>query len=208
VAIPSLKDHYAKLMRRLFPKGYAWARLNDKNSLLYKLTDSMSYEFVRIHERALKLIDEYDPRTTFELLEDWERVLGLPDECDSSTDRTIEERRNRILQVLTMIGAQNEAFYKNLASNFGFNVDVISAEDQPAFRVGKSRVGDRLTNGDWRYTFIIRAPAEFLIKFRTGRSSVGDPLVKVGNSTLQCLLQKHKPAHTIVLFSFGELGEF
>lgn len=202
MANTTLRQKYLKLVKRLFPRGYAWERIRDKDSNLSKLSDAYADELCKIDERALELIREVDPRSTVELLEDWERLLGLPDECDGQEDKTIQERRTRIIQLLTTRGGQNEQFYKELASNFGFEVDVISAEDQPPFTAG-SKAGDRLTNGPWRYAFVINAPADFLVRFRAGQGAAGDPLVKVGNDTLQCLMEKYKPAHTIVLFSFG-----
>lgn len=206
MATSSLAAKYSRLLRRLFPRGKAWENVNTSDSTIYKLLSSLSLEFCRVDERAKELIREVDPTSTFELLEDWERLLGLPDSCDPEEDKTLEERRRRVLQVLTTQGGQNEQFYKELAANFGFDVDVISAEDQPPFTAG-SRAGDRLTNGTWRYAFVIKAPAEFLITFKAGQGTAGQPLVKIGNDTLQCLMEKHKPAHTIVLFSFGD-GEF
>jgi len=200
-----LRSKYSKVIRRLFPKGLAWLGLQDFESNLYKLLDSYSNEPYRIDKRSTELIKEVDPRTTLELLRDWERLLGLPDECDSAPeDQSIQERRTRIIQVLTTRGGQNESFYQQLAANFGFDVDVISAEDQPPFLAGQARAGDRLTNGLWRYAFVIKAPAEFLVLFKAGQGAAGDPLVKVGNSVLECLMEKHKPAHTVVLFSFGD----
>lgn len=206
MANTSLRKKYLGLIRKIFPRGKAWERIFDADSNLSKLSDAYAEELERIHTRSNELIREVDPRTTLQLLPDWERLLGLPDQCDNSEDQTVQERRTRVLQVLTTRGGQNEAFYKELASNFGYDVDVISAEDQPPFVAG-SRAGDRLTNGDWRYAFVIKAPADFLIRFRAGQGTAGDPLVKVGNDTLQCLMEKHKPAHTIVLFSFGD-GEY
>lgn len=206
MATTSLREKYSNLLRKLFPRGKAWENVNEKESTIYKILDSIATEFCRIDDRAKELIKEVDPTSTFELLEDWERLLGLPDSCDPDEDKTLEERRRRVLQVLTTRGGQNEQFYKELAANFGFDVDVISAEDQPPFVAG-STAGKRLTNGPWRYAFVIKAPAEFLIRFRAGQGTAGQPLVKIGNDTLQCLMEKHKPAHTIVLFSFGD-GEF
>lgn len=206
MASTTLRIKYSKLIRKLFPRGFAWSRTNESDSNIYKLSDAHADEVCKIHERADELVKEVDPTSTFELLEDWERLLGLPDQCDKVGDQTIQERRQRVLQVLTTRGGQNEAFYQELASNFGFDVDVISAEDQPPFTAG-STAGSRLTNGSWRYAFVIKAPAEFLVRFRAGQATAGDPLVKVGNDTLQCLMEKHKPAHTIVLFSFGD-GEY
>lgn len=200
---PTLIGKYRKALTKLFPRGKAWESLESPDTNLYKLLESYSTEICRIDDRAKALIEEVDPRTTVELLTDWERLLGLPDECDNVVDPTQQERRNRVLQVLTTRGGQNEQFYKDMASNFGIDAELISAEDQPPFTAG-SRAGDRLTNGLWRYAFTVVSPADFLIKFRAGQGSAGDPLVKVGNDTLQCLIEKHKPAHTIALFSFGE----
>lgn len=205
MANATLRERYSRLVRKLFPQGWAWFRVNDSSSVIYKLLDSISIEYCRVEERGRDLLKEVFPDSTFELLEDWERLLALPDECDPNTAQSLQERRTRVIQVLTTRGGQNEQFYKDLAANFGFDVDVISAEDQPPFLAGISRAGDKLTNGDlWRYTFVITAPAEFLILFRAGQSTAGDRLVEVGNDTLECLMEKHKPAHTIVLFNFGD----
>lgn len=204
MATSGLRERYSRLMRKLLPSGWAWLRVNDKTSNIFKLFDSASIEYCRVDERARQLIEEVDPSTTFELLEDWERLLGLPDECDPAVDQSLQERRQRVLQVLTTRGGQNEQFYKELAANFGFDVDVISAEDQPPFLAGAGQAGQRLTNGSWRYAFVINAPAEFLTLFRAGQSTAGDRLVTIGNDTLKCLMEKYKPAHTIVLFNFGD----
>lgn len=206
MANTALANRYSRMIKKLFPRGKAWDSIYIPSSNIFKLIDSWSIETCNIHERALRLIEEVDPRTTSELLEDWERLLGLPDECDGNQSKTIQERRNRVIQILTTRGGQNELFYQTLASNFGFDVDVISAEDQPPFKAG-SKAGQRLTNGNWAFAFVIKAPASFLIRFLAGQGAAGDPLVKVGNQTLQCLMEKHKPAHTIVLFSFGT-GEY
>lgn len=204
MATSRLRERYSQLMRKLLPSGWAWVRKNDPDSFLYKLFDSASIEYCRVDERARELIKEVDPRSSLELLPDWERLLGLPDECDPAEEQSVQERRTRVIQLLTTRGGQNEQFYKELAANFGFDVDVISAEDQPPFLAGQGKAGYRLTNGTWRYAFVIKAPAEFLTYFRAGQSTAGDRLVTIGNDTLQCLMEKYKPAHTVVLFSFGD----
>ncbi len=194
---------YRNLIRKLFPTGKAWNNKSVSSAVLYKLIQSLASEPCRIEARVDDLLKEVDPNTTFELLEDWERLLGLPDECDHNADEmTLQERRQRVIQVLTTRGGQNEAFYKQLASNFGFDIDVIEVQDQPPFRAGISRAGDKLTNGDWRYAFIVKVPSSSLIKFRASLSRAGDPLQVVTNQTIECLLNKYKPAHSIVLFSF------
>lgn len=203
MATTSLK-RYSKLFRKLLPQGWAWQRKHDTDSNLYKLSSSLSVEFCRVEDRSRDLLNEVDPQTTSEMLEDWERLLALPDEC-SPTDEVLteQERRDRVVQVLTTRGGQNEAFYRTLASNFGYDIDVITVSDQPPFRAGQGRAGDRLTNGSWRYAFVITAPADSVERFRAGQNRAGDPLLSVENEVLECLMEKHKPAHAVAIFSFG-----
>lgn len=202
MATPSLVSRYARLLKNLMPTGWFWESKNRKGSNLSKLLNSMAEEYARIEERAYDLIKESNPSTTFELLPDWERVFGLPDECAPDETLTLQQRRQRILQLLTTRGGQNKAFYQTLASQFGFDVDVIEVSDQPPFRAGYGRAGDRLTNGLWRYAFIIQAPADSIVRFRAGISTAGERLLLVQNSTLQCLIEKYKPAHAVAIFTF------
>ena len=203
MASPTVKKKYNNLLKRLFPDGWAWDAKNQKTSNLSKLIASMSEEYTRIDDRGANLIKESNPATTFELLPDWERVFGLPDECSPTQDLSIQQRRQRIIQLLTTRGGQNKGFYQTLASNFGFDVNVIEVSDQPPFRAGSGRAGDKLTNGVWRYAFVIQAPADSLVKFRAGISTAGDRLLLVQNSTLQCLIEKYKPAHAVAIFNFA-----
>jgi uncharacterized protein YmfQ (DUF2313 family) len=202
MASPSVKNRYAKLLKSLLPEGWVWDAKNIKSSTLSKLLSSMAEEYSRIEERALALVKESNPATTFELLPDWERVFGLPDQCAPDESLTLQQRRQRILQLLTTRGGQNKSFYQNLAAQFGYDVGVIEVADQPPFRAGIGRAGDRLTNGTWRYAFIIEAPADSIVKFRAGKSAAGERLLLVQNSTLQCLIEKYKPAHAVAIFTF------
>jgi len=195
---------YQRLLRQLFPKGKAWEAIEDQTSDLRKLLDSLGNEACRVEERSLQLVEESDPRTTSEMLPDWERLLALPDECEQDpASLTIQERRDRLVQVLTTQGGQYPDFYKRLAENFGFDTNIIDVQDQPPFQAGRARAGDRLTNGDWIFTFIVELPATESKIFRAGDGRAGDPLRFYSNPTLECLFNKHKPAHTIVIFSFG-----
>lgn len=197
-------EKYRKIIRDLFPRGSAWESKNEKGTVMRKVLDSLGYEPCRIEEASRAFIDDVFPDTTDNLLVDWERLLNLPDECEKEPENlTIQERRERIIQVLTTLGGQNVTFYKELVNNFGIDIDVIDVEDQPPFRAGYGRAGDKLTNGNWRYAFVITAPVENATVFRAGLSRAGDPLRSFSNPTIECLINKHKPAHTIALFRFA-----
>lgn len=203
MASSTLVAKYKTLIKKLLPQGWAWRFREDTpyNGLI----ESLPIEFCRVEERAYELIKEVFPDTTFELLSDWERLLGIPDECtpDPEDLGSIYERRVRVLQKLTAGGGQNAAFYQFLAQQLGYDVDIIDVEEFTEFRVGESRVGDRLSNTPaWQFTWAVVAPAELTRFFRTGQSTVGERLVLVDNETLRCVIEKFKPAHTNVLFFF------
>lgn len=203
---------YKSLIRKLFPTGWAWRF--DQGSEFEALVEGLANEPCRIEERGFKFLDEMDPNTTFELLTDWERLLGIPDECTpEDRELSIFERRVRVLQKLTTGGGQNEAFYILIADQLGYDIGVIDVEDFKDFRVGEARVGDALNNSSlpgggissagWAFTFQITAPAALVRQFRVGQSTVGERLVLFENEELECVIEKFKPAHTTVLFSFG-----
>lgn len=213
MASTSIKiEKYKSLIRKLFPTGWAW-RFNF-GSDFEALVEGLAQEPCRIEERGFAFLDEMDPNTTFELLEDWERLLGIPDEC-TPEDRElgISERRLRVLQKLTTGGGQSQAFYILIAQQLGYDIGVIDVEDFKDFRVGEARVGDALNNSTlpgggvgaagWAFTFQITAPAALVRYFRVGQSTVGERLVLFENDELECVIEKFKPAHTTVLFSFG-----
>lgn len=190
---------YRQQMQRLLPSGLAWPRA--LAALLTKLLDAAAQEFARVHGRAFKLVDEADPRTTAELLGEWERVAGLPDNCSGLLSPTMQGRRNDLLSKLTSVGGQSPAYYVAIAKAMGF--DVVVEEFRP-FRIG-SRVGEPLSNGDWVYSWRVRAPEVTVSRFRVGQSAVGEPLATWGNAGMECRIRQYKPAHTRVHFAYGGL---
>jgi uncharacterized protein YmfQ (DUF2313 family) len=207
----TVKQNYVDFLQKHFPRGFAW--FQSRPSIIDALVNSIAEEPCRIEERGHKFLDEMDPNTTFEMLENWERLLNIPDECSPPGDPSIFERRVRVLQKLTTGGGQNDGFYRLIAQQLGYDIDVLDVENFRDFRVGISRVGEALTNSTlpngttgpagWAFAFRIKAPIEDFVRyFRVGQSTVGERLVLVENTTLECVIEKYKPAHTTVLFSY------
>lgn len=190
-------EKYVEFLYSLMPRGLAFSR--DPNSFTFKMIEGIAEELYRIEIRGNNILDEADPRTTNELLPDWERALGLPDDC-TGEGPTLQARRNEVLAKLTGIGGINKQFYIDLAASLGFPITI--REYRP-FYVGRASVGDPLSNGPWRYTWQVNAPAATYLRFSVGQSAVGEPLVYAANDTLQCAIDKRKPAETIVLFAFN-----
>ena len=209
-------NRYKEMLIDLLPPGKLWDTKNQPE--LDRLLATTAIEFCRVDDRAEDALREIDPRATFELLEDWERLLGLPDEC-TPDGPSLDERREQILAKYTNVGGISAAFYEALILQLGF---VATVTNPVPFEVGKSRVGDALTNdfevpflvgtnavGDslfnvgWLYYFNVDLPATAVTFFEVGNSTVGEPLADFSNPLIECTIRRLKPAHTGVTFTFS-----
>lgn len=188
---------YRRQLQALLPQGAAWSRA--VKALLTKVLDALGQEFARIDARARQLIDEADPRTTAELLTDWERVAGLPDNCSGLLAETQQGRRNALVSKLVGRGGQTKAYFIEIARALGFDIEI---EEFRSFRIG-SRIGQSLTNGDWKYAWRVNSDSVTVQRFRVGRSAVGERLATWGNAGLECRLRQYRPAQTNIIFAYG-----
>ncbi len=188
---------YLGLLQNLLPAGIAWTR--EKDSVLTALLEGLAVEPARVDDRALDLIDEADPRTTFELLTDWEQTCGLPDECTEAAE-TLQQRREAVVGKLTAIGGQTAEYFIEVAAQIGY---LVTIDEFRPFRAGSSTAGDPLTNGDWQFTWRVNAPEVTTWPFKVGQSTVGEPLRKWGNEKLECAINRLRPAHTHVIYAYG-----
>lgn len=196
--MPTAAD-YLEQLKMLLPPGQAFPR--ESGTTLHSLLDGMSIELARVDGRGEALPLEANPSTTSEMLSDWERVAGLPDKCSGVLEETLQGRKNALLAKLSSTGGQSASYFIELAGLLGYTVTV---EEYRPFRAGLSRAGDALTNGDWVFTWLIRAAETSVISFRAGVSAAGERLRTWGNDTLECKINQLKPAHTIALFAYGE----
>lgn len=191
-------EEYREQLLALLPPGQAFPREN--GTTMDALLDGMSQELARVDARGEALIIDGNPMTTSELLSDWERVAGLPDKCAGTLEETTQGRRNALVTKLAGTGGQSVAYFIGVAASLGYTVTI---EEFRPFRAGWSYAGDPLSNGDWIFTWLVRAPAETVITFKAGQSVAGEALATWGNDTLECKINSLKPAHTLALFAYG-----
>lgn len=191
-------DHYRQVIANAWAKGPVWEGINDSGKTIYKLTQAMAEEYARIDARALNLLNEVFPDTTLELLDDWERVLGLPDTCTGAAT-TLQERRDAIISKLLLIGRQDPQFYIEFMAAFGIEITITQFKP---FRAGQAVAGDALTNENWLFWWQVNSALYNYKEFKAGQSQAGDALRTWGNAALECLINKYKPAHTQVIFSY------
>lgn len=171
------EESYGQQLSQLAPRGKAIPKALD--SRFRQLLFAVAFMLARVEKRARDLLNEFDPRTTVELLPEWERLVGLPDPCTGPAE-TLQERRARVVQKLNPAKYQNLAFYQDLATRLGYVVTI------QEFIPMESPFLWRVTVTEPRITF-----------FRCGQSRCGDRLRSIERADdLECLLFRLKPAHT------------
>lgn len=188
-------NDYARQFKKLLPIGLIWPK--DESTLQNKLYNGLSQEFARVDVRTYKLLDELDPRTTDELLQDWERACGLPDDC-TDLQATVPERRQAVVDKCNAVGGQHNRYYIDLVRQYGY---VITIEEFKASKCGQ-KFGKPMTASTWIWWFRVHAPQETVHVFKTGQSKLGEKFRNWGNQRLECLIRRYKPAHMNVLFSY------
>lgn len=189
---------YLSQLQSLLPQGPAWPR--EPDALLTRMLDGFAEEFARIDARADQLIDEADPRTTYELLADWERVAGLPGHCAAlaAVDLTVEQRRAALVAKLTERGGQSRAYFIALAARLGFTVTITEYHEWSVL----DDVEAALAGPEWNFAWAVNAPLNTVVEW-TVESDVEMPFAVWGNELLECAITEDKPAHTVALFVYS-----
>jgi uncharacterized protein YmfQ (DUF2313 family) len=157
-------------------------------------------ELARIDARIEQLLQEADPRTADEMLEDWERVLGLPDKCAAEEDLSILERRLIAWAKLTEQGGQSRAYFIDLAARYG-EPGVTIDEVRPMHC--NDTCNDALWSDDDLFTWrvnIPRPPDD--VRPMNCNDDCNDALQLYRPSLAECPISERKPAHTSVIFSY------
>jgi uncharacterized protein YmfQ (DUF2313 family) len=190
---------YGRLLGQLLPPGAAWTQ--DPDSLLQTLLRAFGEAMARAHDRADDLYREADAGEAFETLERWEAALGLPDECSIQGAQTIQERSAAVLARLIGLGGQSRPDFLALAEALGYPDATIT--EYQARRHGRASMGEPYGGEDWEDTWQLNLPASLVIQRRHGRAAMGEPYQVWGDSQLECVLHKRKPAGSILLFTYG-----
>lgn len=188
---------YLRQLQALLPPGPAWPRGDE--SIVGGLLAALAAELARIDGRAGQLLEEADPRATAELFLDWERVAGLPDACVLAFDgeQAIAQRRTALIGKLTTVGGQSPDYYIGLAAAIGYAVTITEFAEHSV----NDDVEHPLYGAAWNFAWQVNAALNSITEI-TVDDTVEDPLAAWGNALLECVINRLKPAHTTVLFSY------
>lgn len=177
---PLSNDDYRQVHVQLLPRGLAWPR--QANSVLGRLFAGFSRAYATLHASLILLSRELDPRNTSALLPEWETFAGLPDAC-SLVVGSEAERRAALVAKLTATGGSTATYFVAMAQALGYSTAAVT--EFPVSRFGRARFGARFHGSAWRNVWQVQCPG---------------PCPDV---TLECRINKLKPAHTTVLFHYG-----
>ncbi len=194
-------NEYKENLKDLLPQGLMWPRENGTG--LDKFLYAVATELARVDSRVRDMLREAYPLSSAELLEDWERVVGLPEPC-VGTPTDVQTRRQAVHEKLGRRGGQSRQYFIDLAAKYGFTITIA---EYNTFRAGHSSAGDPVNGPQWRFAWRVNAPETTIRTFKAGQNSAGDPLRRWGNELLECLINRLKPAHTHVIFAYGEIDE-
>ena len=188
---------YLHQLQALLPPGPAWQK--DDNALLTRVLSGLSGELARVDGRAWQIAEEADPRTVAELFADWERVTGLPDACAVAFGgtQTAAQRRAALLGRLTTMGGQSPAYYIALAASIGYAITITEFRAHTV----EDDVNYALFGGAWDFAWQVNAALNTINEI-TVDMTVEDPLAAWGNALLECVINRLKPAHTTLLYSY------
>lgn len=189
---------YLRQLQALLPPGPAWPR--DDNALLTRLLSGLSEELARVDGRAWQIAEEADPRTVAELFADWERVAGLPDACAVAFGgtQTAAQRRAALVGRLTTMGGQSPAYFIALAASLGYAITITEFSEHTV----NDNVEHPFYGSAWNFAWQVNAALNTINEI-TVDMTVEDPLAAWGNALLECVINRLKPAHTTLLYSYN-----
>jgi uncharacterized protein YmfQ (DUF2313 family) len=196
-AIARTVAEYSVALLALLPRGRIWPR--DPDATLAAVARGLAPSAQRLDARAVDLLADAFPGTAYELLPEWEASLGLPDPC-SGLAPTLQQRRAQVVSRLAASGGQSVPYFVSVAAALGYEITV--EEFAPA-RAGTLRAGGAVYGEAWAHAWRVHAPGVTVTYFSAGGSAAGEPLAAWGNASLECVLTRLRPAHTVVQFAYG-----
>lgn len=186
--------------KKTMPYGRAWPR--NVGSVLESILAGFMPTAERVINEASALIASSFPATASYLLEEWESTLGLPDPCAGDSP-TLQQRRAQVVARFADSGGCSIKYFTDFAKTLGFDITI--TEFAPA-RFGQAKFGTPYSGREWAYVWQVNCPSIPVIAAQFGGARFGDPYRTWGGQVLICEVSSRIPAHTQVLFNWGEKG--
>lgn len=194
------EDESALVSSKYLPRGKVLSEKTNPSSKIYKLLKGLSGEFNRFESLLTTLKNEFDIKSTVELISEWEGAVGIPDSCFANTG-PLKQRRLNVQAKIQADGIQSASSLEELIKNYGFNATVKSGSFYSVFPITFpwQFFGDEKTA---RFTIIIN----FENQKSTTVFPVNFPWPFTGDESaqLRCFIEQLVPSNTQVIFRFGD----
>ncbi len=173
---------------------------NKEGSTLRKILIGLASEWLNFRSKINEVSNEYNPKTTTKLIEEWEQFVGIPDDCIPVAS-TIEQRRLNVLLKLAGINATTEAQFKNVASILGYNIEVSNGVSTSTFPLTLPFL--LISEASAPFTIVITLPSS--IQPNGFTLTFPFTLTSQQPAILDCLFNKLKPANTQLFFRYSNV---
>ena len=171
---------------------------NRDGSTLRKILIGLASEWLNFRSKINEVSNEYNPKTTTKLIEEWEQFVGIPDDCIPVAS-TIEQRRLNVLLKLAGINATTEKQFKNVASILGYNIEVSNGVSTSTFPLTLPFL--LISEASAPFTIVITLPSS--IQPNGFTLTFPFTLTSQQPAILDCLFNKLKPANTQLFFRYS-----
>ncbi len=171
---------------------------NKDGSTLRKILIGLASEWLNFRSKINEVSNEYNPKTTTKLIEEWEQFVGIPDDCIPVAS-TIEQRRLNVLLKLAGINATTEKQFKNVASILGYNIEVSNGVSTSTFPLTLPFL--LISEASAPFTIVITLPSS--IQPNGFALTFPFTLTSQQPAILDCLFNKLKPANTQLFFRYS-----
>ena len=183
--------------QQLLPYGDAWPVGMD--AALTALLNASVAGLARVHEAAALLVEqEAVPWKSVALLPAWEAVYNLPDPC-TPLNATIPQRQAAVQARVAAQGGQNDDYYVGIAAALGYSITI--TRFAPGL-FGVSKFGDKFYPPLIRYTWQVNVAGQAAFPSKFGVNVFGDPFVAYSGSQLTCVLNRIKPAYSVLIMNY------
>lgn len=151
-------------------------------------------------EQADIVLLEHLPEKAAQALPDWERNYALPDDCIGGSAAPETLRRTNLMDRIFGRGNLSRGFYIDQAEALGYpgctvtEMTPMTCEDSC-----DSAVNGEGFIGVWQFN----VPVPTTILEMTCESPCDAQLRTWGNTQLECVINRRRPAHTIVQFAYA-----
>jgi len=171
-------------LQALLPRGRAWTRA--VGTRLTSLLEAIACEFDRLEARAADLLRESVPSDADERLPDWEAITDAA-RCVSGA--SLVARRGAVIARLNPETPTEAALIRAIE---GMGYASPDLDYFQAFQVGRSTVGDPLTNDEWQHA----------VQITVSSISAED------DAALECVVFDLLHLHIIPFFIYGTPAGF